>query len=234
MPAPAPPAAGPPAAGPIVLASRSPRRRALLELAFPADRLRVLAPPDPREEPLGELTTWPAIEAGLLRVAAAKRDAVRERLAADGAGEEPAGRWAAVIAADTAIVAPRTGGSLGDGNLVALGQPPADDWEATVRRWFRDHLAGRTHVAATAVAIAAPGGAARAVVRTRVTVRADAGGGLDRLIAAGEPLGRAGGLAIGGLFGTLLVERVEGSLSNVSGLPLRETLALLSDLGVHP
>ena len=221
------------APAPIVLASRSPRRRALLELAVPADRVRVVPPADPAEEPLDGLTDWRSIETAMLRVAAAKRDAVRAQVAGEGA-------WAAVVAADTAVVAGEE-----DGALVVLGQPPERDREATVRRWFRAHYVGRTHVAATAVSVAAPGagdpqtgsvGAVRTagvVVRTRVTVRADAERHLDRLLAAGEPAGRAGGLAIAGLFGALLVERVDGSLSNVSGLPLRETLDLLTKLGVR-
>ena len=245
MPPPDQPGVPEPTGGPIVLASRSPRRRKLLGLVVPPARVRVVAPADPAEEPLDGLTTWRAIEAGLLRVAAAKREAVRDRIAADDlpdefAGDSLAGRWAAVIAADTAVVAGEE-----DGALTVLGQPPPGDWEATFRRWFRAHLVGRTHAVLTAVAIAAPratdpqtrgAGSARtaeAVVKTRVTVRADAERHLDRLIAAGEPVGRAGGLAIGGLFGALVVERVEGSLSNVSGLPLRETLALLRAVGVE-
>ena len=256
-PTPAPDAADADAADLVVLASRSPRRRALLELVVPPDRLRTLAPADPAEESLEGLSSWRQIEAGMLRIAAAKRDAVLAQIAAGdragnsgGAGEELAGRWCAVIAADTAVIVGDADRGPGDGDLTVLGKPPADDWERTVRRWFRTHYVGRTHVAATAVSVAArgpgasqavgtrPGVAhpvrfAEAVVRTRVTVRADAERHLDRLIAAAEPPGRAGGVAIAGLFGALLVERVDGSLSNVSGLPLRETLGLLARLGVE-
>ncbi|MFH5804499.1 Maf family protein [Alienimonas sp. DA493] len=250
-------APGPPLAdGPIVLASRSPRRRALLEMVVPAERLRTLAPADPAEESLDGFTTWREIEAGLLRIADAKRDAALARIAAgdppdEDSEEELAGRWSAVIAADTAVVAGAEGGELRDGELTTLGQPPADDWERTVRGWFRKHYIGRTHVTATAVSVAvhAPAGppppgrppsreagpvrTAHMVIRTRVTVRADAERHLERLFAAAEPPGRAGGVAIGGLFGALLVERVDGSLSNVSGLPLRETIELLAGLGVE-
>ncbi|WP_206678758.1 Maf family protein [Alienimonas chondri] len=240
--------------GLVVLASRSPRRRALLEMVVPAERLRTLAPTDPSEESLEGLNTWREIEAGMGRVAAAKRDAVLARIAAgdpaDDAPNEPlAGRWTAVIAADTAVIAGEAGGALVDGSLTVLGQPPDEDWEATVRRWFRKHYVGRTHVTATAVSVAVRGpgdpqsengpanaGAIRTadvLVHSRITVRADAERHLDRLFAAAEPPGRAGGVAIAGLFGALLVERVDGSLSNVSGLPLRETLDLLAELGVE-
>lgn len=230
--------------GPVALASRSPRRRALLESILSPERLLTLPPRDPDEESLEGLTTWRSLEAALLRIADAKRDAALDRIAAgdrseDAPEEDLAGRWAAVIAADTAVIAGTEDGDLRDGALTALGQPPEDDWERTVRRWFRTHYVGRTHVTATAVSVAVPGPdrlrprTAHAVVHTRVTVRADAENYLDRLFAAAEPPGRAGGVAIAGLFGAMLVERVDGSLSNVSGLPLRETLDLLSGLGVE-
>ena len=209
-----------PGGGAVVLASRSPRRRALLELALPG-RVRVVPPRDPGEEPLDSLRRLDEIEAALRRIAARKREQVTRQLAADEAGP------AAIVAADTAVI-------VGDGeDRTVLGQPPAEDWEETVRRWFRERYAGRTHVAATAVSVAGPGGAASAFVQTRVSIRADACEHVDRLIAAGEPIGRAGGLAIAGLSGALVVERVEGSLSNISGLPLRATLALLSSVGVR-
>ena len=207
---------------PVVLASRSPRRRDLLASALPPGRLRVLPPRDAAEEPLDALTTRDAIEAAMTRIVRAKLADVRAQL--DAAGD----RWAAVVAADTAVL---TGD---DGALAALGQPPADGWEAVVRGWFRDRYAGRSFLTLTAVAVAAPDDrTAGAVVATRVHVRADAGEHVDRVVAAGEPVGRAGGFAVGGLAGALCVARVEGGLSNVAGLPLAETLALLAEVGIE-
>jgi septum formation protein len=49
---------------------------------------------------------------------------------------------------------------------------------------------------------------------------------LEWYIGTGEPEGKAGSYAIQGLGGTL-VEGVRGSMSNVIGLPLRETAILL-------
>ena len=214
-------AASPTDPAPVVLASRSPRRRALLERALPPGRLRVLPPRDAAEEPLDGLTDRDSIHAAMRRIVAAKLADVRAQLAESG---EP---WAAVVAADTAVL------SDDGGDFAVLGQPPAENWEPVIRRWFRDRYAGRSFVTATAVAVAAPDGrAAGAVVETRVYVRADAADHVERIIAADEPPGRAGGFAISGLAGALCVERVEGGLSNVSGLPLAETLGLLAEVGV--
>ena len=49
---------------------------------------------------------------------------------------------------------------------------------------------------------------------------------LDWYVDTGEPLGKAGGYAIQGA-GSVLVTRVEGSISNVIGLPLEHTIELL-------
>jgi septum formation protein len=50
-------------------------------------------------------------------------------------------------------------------------------------------------------------------------------------VATGEPLDKAGAYAVQGE-GRRFVEKLEGSESNVIGLPLDETLALLGDLGL--
>ena len=47
-------------------------------------------------------------------------------------------------------------------------------------------------------------------------------------IATGEPFGKAGGYAIQGAGGAL-VRRLDGSVTNVIGLPLADTLALISE-----
>jgi septum formation protein len=90
-------------------------------------------------------------------------------------------------------------------------------------------LAGRTHRVITEVAIAETGSARIWACRaeSRVTLRAAGRDELARYVAGGEPLDKAGAYAYQGEGGTF-VSRVEGSESNVIGLPLEETLALLA------
>lgn len=97
-------------------------------------------------------------------------------------------------------------------------------------------LAGREHLVRTAVATIylredEKAGTVRhsvgqLVVTTRVRFRAYDEATIQRYVASGEPLDRAGGYAIQG-GGMALVDRIVGSYTNVVGLPLRETLRLL-------
>jgi septum formation protein len=102
----------------------------------------------------------------------------------------------------------------------------------------RDHaaamlcsLAGRTHEALTAVAVAGPAGVPEACVATRVALRRIGEGEIAAYWATGEPRDKAGGYAIQGL-AAIFVERIEGSHSAVVGLPLFETAVLLRCQGV--
>jgi septum formation protein len=121
-----------------------------------------------------------------------------------------------VLGADTIVVI--------DGEV--LGKPrDADD---AVRLLTR--LIGRRHRVVTAVALTATDTLAvhSAAVESDVVMRpADA---LD--IATGESLDKAGAYAAQGE-GRRFIERIEGSESNVIGLPLDETLALLRAAGLN-
>jgi septum formation protein len=197
----------------LVLASRSPRRRELLAALCPATEIEILPPPDSTERSLADCHDWPSIEARIRLIAREKADAVDALLR-----QRPVSRPAILIAADTAIVVRDS-----PGRLRVLEQPPEDDtWQKVVREWFQRHYLGQTHWALTGLCVRWPQGELRqAVVRTAVTFH-DASalaGALEWYLATGESRGKAGGYAIQGA-GSVFVSRVEGSLSNVIGLPL--------------
>jgi septum formation protein len=120
-----------------------------------------------------------------------------------------------VLAADTTVVL--------DGAL--LGKP-ADAAEA---RAMLGRLSGRTHEVLTGVALAGRA-QGEALVRTRVRFRPLSDAEVAWYVATGEPLDKAGAYAVQGK-GGFLVAALEGSPTNVIGLPLGETLALLARAG---
>ncbi len=132
------------------------------------------------------------------------------------AGLRPA---AVVLAADTIVVI--------DGR--ALGKP-ADPEDA---RAMLHTLRGRTHEVMTGVAVvdAETGRHATDTVISRVTMTAYDDAVIDAYVAGGEPLDKAGAYAIQGAGGALVAGLV-GSRSNVVGLPLAATAALLRRFGV--
>jgi septum formation protein len=91
-------------------------------------------------------------------------------------------------------------------------------------------LSGREHRVATGFALLAPGGAVRAaaVVLSRVRFRRIESRALAAYLETGEPDDKAGAYAIQGL-GAALIERVEGSFTNVMGLPLVEVECALKE-----
>lgn len=124
---------------------------------------------------------------------------------------------AVVLAADTTVAL--------DGAI--LGKP-ADDREAAV---LLRRLSGRPHFVHTAVVLRHPGGEECVVVTTAVRFRALTDDDVARYVATGEPRDKAGAYGIQG-HGGALVDRVQGSYTNVVGLPLSETLTLLRRVGL--
>jgi septum formation protein len=92
-------------------------------------------------------------------------------------------------------------------------------------------LSGRTHEVVSGLALLGPEDdrVRTGTVETRVTFRPLEVSEIDSYVATGEWRGRAGGYAIQGV-GASLVERVEGDISNVIGLPIRLLLSLAPDL----
>ncbi len=118
-----------------------------------------------------------------------------------------------VLAADTIVAL--------DGEILPK---PADAAENAA---MISRLDGRVHHVTTAVALARAGELVEDfAVGTAVRFRTLAPGEAERYAATGEGLDKAGGYGIQGL-GAALVAAIEGSYTNVVGLPLAETLELL-------
>lgn len=118
--------------------------------------------------------------------------------------------------------------------VVACGRrvlpKPAD--EAAARACLR-LLSGRRHRVICGVALACPdGGLREKTVETAVRFKRLHEAEIDAYLASGEWQGKAGGYAIQGL-AALFVTGLNGSYSNVVGLPLRETVGLLAAAGVR-
>ncbi len=112
-----------------------------------------------------------------------------------------------------------------DGRL--LGKP-GDEARA---REYLTRLSGRSHEVLSGLALLGPepDRIRDGVESSTVTFAALGEAEVDRYVASGEWHDRAGGYAIQGL-GSTLVERVDGDLSNVIGLPLRLLLKLAPEI----
>ena len=120
-----------------------------------------------------------------------------------------------VIACDTDVVL--------DGK--ALGKP-ADAAEA---RGYLDRMSGRAHEVLSGLVILADGEERSGLERTTVVFKELDEAEKERYVAFGEWEGRSGGYAIQTL-GSTLVERLEGSVSNVVGLPVGLLFELAPEL----
>ena len=189
-----------------MLASASPRRRELLARA--GVRFEVAPSHVPEHARPGEAPAQLA-----RRLASEKAGAVARSL-----GPTPA-RW--VLGADTIVVI--------DGEV--LGKP--DDAEHALVLLRR--LVGRRHRVVTGVVLVASDTLEErhAVVESSVSMRLVDDRELRAYVATGESLDKAGAYAAQG-GGRRLIEKIEGSESNVIGLPLEETLALLRAAGIEP
>ena len=150
-------------------------------------------------------------------------------------GELPAGHAARLADEKAAAVRSRHRDAviLAADTVVALGRrilPKAED-EATARRCLA-MLSGRRHKVIGGLAvIGADGRTWRRLVTTSVKFKRLEAGEIDAYAASGEWNGKAGGYAIQGR-AAALIPWIEGSYSNVVGLPLYETAQLLRAAGI--
>ncbi len=121
-----------------------------------------------------------------------------------------------VLGADTVVVL--------DGAVLGKPKDAAD-----AARMLRA-LSGQWHRVITAVCAQRRGDEELLAVTTEVRFTAIGAAEVDWYVATGEPLDKAGAYAVQGS-GGVFVEEVRGSVSNVVGLPLRESAGLLRKLG---
>ena len=196
----------------LVLASASPRRIELLQQAgIELDRLY---PAELDETPLR--AEHPRSLAK--RLSRAKAEAALEGLKKEGAVE--AGTY--ILAADTVVAV---------GRRILPKAETSDEASNCLKL-----LSGRTHRVYTGVCLIAPGGKLRQrLSETRVRFKRLTREELTAYLASGEWRGKAGGYAVQGLAGSFVVKMV-GSYTGIVGLPLYETVGLLTADGfkVHP
>ena len=187
----------------IVLASASPRRRELLTQIG----LRFQVIPSTAEELLLPEETP---EEHVIRLSIDKASEVAQR-------QQVAGRW--FIGSDTIVLC----------DTQILGKPRDEKHAAEMLRM----LSGREHRVLSGYAILdrETGQQRSEAVSTRVRFRELTEQEIARYIASGEPMDKAGSYAIQGL-GVCFVAGIEGSYTNVVGLPLCRLTLALKQLGV--
>ena len=185
----------------IILASQSPRRRELLERMGVRD-FRIVTP-DIDEHMDRDLPPQELVG----RISLEKALAVQEQ-----EGNSPI-----IIAADTVVAL--------DGAV--LGKP-ADQLEAFK---MLSTLSGCRHQVYTGMTVLRGGEKYTVSEETTVTFRELSAEEIDRYIATGEPMDKAGAYGIQG-YGALLVEGIQGDYYNVMGLPVCRLGCLLRQLGV--
>ena len=195
----------------IILASASPRRKQLLESAGIVATVEV-ADIDESHGDGEKAADYVA------RMAYQKAEAVVWRHLSDKSTDKSVGLDVVVAAADTIVVV--------DG--VILGKPASRDEAFSMLK----RLVSRRHDVMTAVAIADLAGRAPKWQRFVVTTHVEFGDVDDaRLwayIDSGEPMDKAGAYGIQSGAASF-VRCIEGSYTNVVGLPLYETVSALAD-----
>lgn len=120
---------------------------------------------------------------------------------------------AAVLAADTEVVV----------DAAILGKPATPDDATRMLRL----LSGRTHEVLTAVVLCVKGREWSDVVPTQVEFAPLSDAEIADYVRSGEPMGKAGAYAIQG-YASRFIVRIDGSWSNVVGLPIHAVHRLLA------
>lgn len=186
---------------PVVLASASPRRQELLRSLI-SDFMVV--PADLDESRLTSPDPWECAQ----RTAREKALFVAER--------HPD---ALVIGGDTVVALPHEGGWR------QLGKPTT---KRDARRMLRE-LSGRTHTVVTGVCLRWPDGLSAFTEATKVTFHTLSDEEIQAYVATGSPMDKAGAYGLQDESQSFIA-RVEGSVSNVIGLPMEKLAEALGSV----
>ncbi len=189
----------------LVLASSSPQRRDLLAQAgflFTVEAADIPETPEPDED----AATF------VLRLAEAKAQAVWNRMS--GAPQRASTEGLVILGADTCV--------LYKGEI--LGKP-IDQRDA---RRMLELLSGRTHQVLTGITALTATESFADVEITQVTFNVIDDAELVQYLESSEPLDKAGAYGIQG-YAARWIPRIEGDYSNVVGLPISRTVALITE-----
>ena len=185
----------------IILASSSPRRKELLEQV--GLKFEIFSPDIDESVHVGESADY-----YVQRLAEQKAQAILAQFSD-----------AIVIAADTSLVLDHK----------IIGKPESKQHAFEI--WTA--LSDRQHDVLSGVCVLSsqcdPNTIQSMVVRTKVYFQKLSQLDMEQYWATGEPIGKAGAYAIQG-YAAQFIPRIEGSYSNVVGLPLYETLQLLKNI----
>lgn len=196
----------------LVLASASPRRRELVNLLGLREPVEVVSS-DADESVPDEWTPEQIVQQLALRKARAVRQTwMDSRTSGQGTGS------AVVLGADTIVVL--------DGEV--LGKPR----DAAHAMDMLSRLQGRGHEVYTGVALVGTDGyEATASAMTRVYMKSLDSSRIERYVASGEPMDKAGAYGIQGL-ASAFVDRIDGCYFNVVGLPVSLVSDMLRRIGM--
>jgi len=199
----------------LVLASASPRRLELLRQLGYTPELR---PVDIDECVIDGEAPYDYVS----RMAQEKCAAAIQEILSAQVNEEHVDRASIVLAGDTICV---------QGSQILVKPRDFDDFRDMMRS-----MSGAQHTVATSFSLAKVSGyevspLALDVVETQVYFRSLSEDEIARYWATNEPCDKAGGYGIQGI-GAILIDRIEGSYSNVVGLPLTEVHLALREAGL--
>jgi septum formation protein len=197
----------------ILLASKSPQRLQLLQQLITPEKIQVQVSRSKEQSIEGETP-----QARVVRLAREKALDILERA-------EFGDNIELIIGADTEIICPKDD----SGEWELIGHPESIAEAKTDLK----KLSGKTHKAITGIFVIGckPGSSeileVSDCIETSVSIARMDDQQIDNYIQSREPYFRAGAYAIQGL-GALLIDRIEGSYSNVVGLPLERLSEILA------